>query len=207
MNGRLAMKSATRLLTYIGVFTAMLVGIRTANAGLSGSTLAFQYYAYGESYRDLQTFLVDGSIERTFRGEGRSPTLFNIVIDDTSISFDYSSYNGGGTSVWGESELSLPPTVYNGVAIDLVDGARFDLISINPETNMAGFDPSRFSFTKRQLQLDWMHLEFSNTTFVKFDVVTVPEPSTLALFGGMALTLFLAAPRTANRAPTLARKA
>jgi hypothetical protein len=56
-------------------------------------------------------------------------------------------------------------------------------VTIDPATNMAGFDSSRFSYTNNQIQVDWQDLTFTRNTIVKLDVnTTVPEPSTWLLF-------------------------
>jgi hypothetical protein len=68
---------------------------------------------------------------------------FSIIADETSITFDYRSDAGGAG--WAASDLSLAPSIHNGIAINFVSGGHFSGVSINPLTNMVGFDLSRIS--------------------------------------------------------------
>ena len=168
------------------VLLAFVLWSPPADASLMGSTLAWQYYAYGGPYNsDGQTagsWVVNGGVGGTFIGFS-GPFYFDIIADDTSITFDYI----GEASTWSPSPLSLAPTVHNGLAIDLLSGPVFSNVTINPSTNMVGFDVSRFSFTGTQIQVDWENLSFNSDTIVKLDVTTggpvIPEPSSLLLVG------------------------
>lgn len=155
-----------------------------AEADWFGSTVAWQYYAFGGPYtfegETSGTFVVDGGIGGTFIG-GSDYLYFNIVADATSLTFDYSIATG--VDEWDSSELSLPPTIHNGIAIDVVSGPALAEVTINPATNMTGFDASRISFTANQIQVDWENLGFVTSTIVRLDVVTVPEPGSVILFG------------------------
>jgi hypothetical protein len=172
---RHAMQFAKRLLMCAIAITAMLAWLDRAKAGLLGSTLRWRYYAFGGAHDVSHIFVADGSMGGTFN------PYFNIIADDASLRFDYAPFDGTSGRVWTDSPLSLAPTIRNGIAIDVVEGDGFRGISISPETNMKGFNASRLSFTERQLQVDWMGLAFSNSTLVKLEVVTVPEPSSIAL--------------------------
>jgi hypothetical protein len=181
-------------------FCAALLWATPARADLLGSTVSWQYYAFGGPYffeggQTQGTFVVDGGVGGTFIGN-TDFLYFNIVADGTSITFDYSITNQQGS--WSPSELSLAPTIHNGIAIDLVLGPAFDSVTINPATNMVGFDISRISFTAGQIQVDWQNLPFNAGTIVKLDIGTViPEPAGLVLFGsGLAALTFLRRLRT-----------
>ena len=93
------------------------------------------------------------------------------------------SIAGNGISPYVNSGLSLAPTIHNGVAIGMVSGPAFTSVTIDPVTNMSGFDASRFSFTANQIQVDWAGLPFNTSTIVKLDVnqSPVPIPATLLL--------------------------
>jgi hypothetical protein len=151
--------------------------------GLLGSTLGWQYFAYGGPYTGLNTFVDTGGVAGNFLG------YFNIVADDTSFTFDYSTYPG--STSWSPSALSLAPTIHNGIAIDVISGPTITSVSIDPATNMVGFDPSRISFTGAQIQVDWQNLPFSSSTIVKLDIngSSVPEPASLTLLGLGAIVL------------------
>jgi hypothetical protein len=82
---------------------------------------------------------------------GTFDSYFNILGKPRSITFDYSPSSGG---TWSASGLSLPPTIYNGIAIDMVSGPPFTSVTVDPATNMVGFDASHISFTANQIQVD-----------------------------------------------------
>ncbi len=166
-----------------------------ARANLLGSTLSWQYYAYGGPYiytggQTGGTFVDNGGIGGTFVG-GTTSLYFNIIADDTSITFDYSIVTGPTPRSWTSSPLSLAPTIYNGIAINMVSGPAFSSVTIDPASNMVGFDASRFSFTGTQIQVDWQNLSFTPSTIVKLDIQTVPEPSMFALASLAAAALML----------------
>ena len=167
-------------------FAAMLLASPAKADNLIGKTLSWDYYAYGGLYQSGNSFIVDG-----VGAEGNFWGYFDIYVDDASITFDYSSPIN---LKWSASQLSLfaPHPIYNGIAINLLSDSRFTSVSINPETNMVGFDTNRFSFTDNQIQVDWAKLSFNSNTIVKLDVfdppddppsASVPEPTTMLLLG------------------------
>ena len=100
---------------------------------------------------------------------------FNIIATDTTIVFDYSI--APHPTTWTPSpSLALPPTIHNGIAIDLESGPAFANVTINPATNMLGFDDTHVSFTAGQIQVDWGGLSYDLDTIVVLDVVVVPQP-------------------------------
>src|SRR2546421_10340592 len=58
----------------------------------------------------------------------------------------------------------------------MVSGPAFTSLTIDPSTNMAGFDASRISFTSSQIQVDWQNLPFNSGTLVKLNLVPGPPP-------------------------------
>jgi hypothetical protein len=170
-----------------------------ADADLIGSTLGWQYYGGGGPYdsgtngtETNGSFTDNGGVGGTFiepTDEGPLP-VFNIDADDTAITFDYSVDEAPGP--WSSSPLSLTPTIFNGIAIDLLSGGSFNTVSIDPATNMAGFGASNISFTANQIEIDWENLAFTTSTVVVLDVNDppgAPEPGT---FGLMVLPLLIA---------------
>jgi len=184
------MSGCRRLVTLFGLSLCVALLLpRPCKADLLGATLGWQYYSYGGVYTypggtTSGTFVDNGSVGGTFIG-GTSYLYFNIIADATSITFDYSieSFGPGGTT-WSPSALSLTPTIYNGIAINLLAGPSFTSLTIDPATNMAGFNASDISFTADQIQVNWANLPFDASTIVKLDVGSgpvVPEPSTVFL--------------------------
>lgn len=141
----------------------------SALAGLDGSTMGWQYYAYGGAYNSQTDFVVGPGVEGNFA------SYFDIDVDDTSITFDYMA-----AATWSSSSLSLAPTIYNGIAMRMVSGPAFTSVTIDASTNMGGFDSSRVSFTGSEIQIDWMELAFTSDTIVKLNVNAVPEPTSMA---------------------------
>ncbi|MBI5705686.1 MAG: PEP-CTERM sorting domain-containing protein [Armatimonadetes bacterium] len=162
-------------------FAGVVVALPAASfAGLTGSTMGDQYYAYGGAYNSQTNFVVGAGVEDTFL------SYFDIDVDDTSITFDYLP---GSSSTWSSSSLSLAPTIYNGIAIRMVSGPAFTNVTVNGATNMAGFSASNISWTGSEIQIDWQNLSFDGDTIVKLDVEAVPEPATAAALalGGLGL--------------------
>jgi hypothetical protein len=167
---------------------ALCSAVPTRAATLAGATLSWEYYAYGSLYYAGGNFLADGTVGGTFHD---SDNYFNIIADATSITFDYSVLTKPPGS-WTASDLSLAPTIHNGIAIDMVSPLAFASVTLDPATTMVGFTSSNFSFTANQIQIDWQNLPFNNTTVVKLDITTVPEPvfpELLFACIGAALTL------------------
>lgn len=181
-----------------------------AAQGLSGSDLGWQYYAGGGALAAS----VDGSVTSgefiagSGSGEFIEPTdggplpIFDIGATDTTISFDYSPT--ASASSWSNSPLSLTPTIYNGIAIDLLSSGGFEDVTVDPLTNMDGFGSGNISFTADQIQVNWEGLSFDSSTDVILDVTldagdppATPEPATFVLLAPIFGGLLLARRRTA----------
>ncbi len=135
---------------------------------LTGDSLEWDYYAYGSLYQTGNTWTDPGS-GGTFLGD------FSISSTANTITFDYLT-----SGTWSPSVLSLAPTIYNGIAINLVSGSPFTSVSIDAATTMAGFNSSDISFTGSQIQVNWQNLSYVPGTIVELDVngSGVPEPGT-----------------------------
>ena len=143
-------------MTLAAAGVAVLAHVPAAQAQYLGTTLSWQYYAYGSAYTGVNPFVDNGGIDGNFAG------YFNILSDNNSVTFDYTS-----TSTWSPSALSLAPTIHNGIAIRTVAAPNFTSVTIDPSTNMVGFDASRISFTGTEIQIDWQNLPFDPNTVVK----------------------------------------
>jgi hypothetical protein len=175
---------------------ALAVGLTAvrADAGLIGADLGWQYYGGGGAYNPSTAGSeTNGSFTDTGSGVGGTfiepisntlETVFNIDATDTTITFDYSVDTASGP--WSGSPLSLSPTIDNGIAISLLSAGSFADVSIDPATNMTGFDSSDLSFTASQIQVNWANLDFDASTVVALDVTysetsATPEPATYSL--------------------------
>jgi len=177
----------------LAVSVAGLMPMR-AHADLIGSTLGWQYYGGGGPYNPGTpgtetngSFRDDGGgIGGTFikpTDDGPLP-VFNVEADDTTITFDYLVDEVSGP--WSSTPLSLTPTLFNGIAIDLLSADSFSSVSIDP-ANRADLRASNLSFTANQIQTDRESLAFMTSTDVVLNVdhrrgpPSAPEPGTWAL--------------------------
>jgi hypothetical protein len=155
-------------------------------SGLTGSTVNWQYYAYGGAYtQNYGGGTSSGSFVVACTTCGNFDGYFLIDSSANSITFDYSVYTGSPTP-WAASVLSLSPTIYNGIDLLFTGGPAITSVAIDPATNMVGFTTSYLSFTNGEIQVDWHSLPFDSTTIVKLDVnssSSVPEPGSLFLLG------------------------
>jgi hypothetical protein len=93
---------------------------------------------------------------------------------------------------WSSSPLSLTPTIFNGIAINMLSPDSFTSVTIDPATNMAGLGTSNLSFTAEQIEVDGANLPFTASTVVVLDVndpPDAPEPGTSGLMGLSLLTV------------------
>ena len=153
----------------IGAIAVLAAGPADAG-GWVGAALGWQYYVYGTAYNGLGS-PGQCNVQGTTTTCGTFTGFFNILTDKHSITFDYSPSGSGGQ--WSKSDLSLPPTIHSGVAINLTSPGRIMYVKIDPATNMVGFDKDRVSFTANQIQVDWQQLSFDSSTVVKLDVGVV----------------------------------
>jgi hypothetical protein len=170
--------------------------------GLLGSSLGWQYYGGPGAYNPggdsatSGTFTDNGGVGGTFVDLG-GVTVFNIDADDMSITFDYSVDQTVGP--WStDTSLALAPTIYAGIAIDLLSAGAFASVTIDQATNMVDFDGSDLSFSGNQIQVNWGALDFTASTIVRLDVslqdsvATAPEPATGVLAAISLLTAVFA---------------
>jgi hypothetical protein len=191
------------MLVRIRLFLLAIVAAAPAAAqGLPGADLGWQYYGGGGPLTASVTGSVTGGqfIVGSGNGEFIEPTgngplpIFDIYATDNTITFDYSPAT---PSNWSDSPFSLAPTIYNGIAINLLSSGSFSSVTVDPSTNMAGFGAGNISFTADQIEINWEGLAFNASTVVTLDVAdppAVPEPSTLGLAdAGLCAAFALAA--------------
>lgn len=188
---------------------ALLSGIFCLPAGasnFSGSTISWQYYAWGGVYNGREsngTFVDNGGVGGTFIDQ-IGLTYFNIVAGSNYVEFDYSVCTFCNRPfTWGGTTLSKPPDLHNGVDLLFSGGPKISSVSIDPVTNMAGFDLSHVYFSGSEIEVDWHQLAYDKNTIVKLDLnsgAPTPEPGTLVMLGTGALGLFAARRRRVRSA-------
>jgi hypothetical protein len=148
-----------------------------AFADFTGTTVDWQYYAYGGAYNGGGS---PGSFVMPCGSCGSFFDYFEIESGPSSITFQYLS-----SGTWSDSPLSLPPTIYNGINLLFIGGPTITSVTIDSATNMVGFNSSYISFTGNDIEIDWHLLSFTPDTIVKLDLnsTTTPEPGSMILFG------------------------
>ena len=148
-------------------------------AGMLGSTVTTQYYAYGGPYNGFgspASFTADGG------AHGQFYNYFNITVTDNQISFNYN----GANSTWSPSAVSLNSGglyITNGDLLSFVGASAITGVTVDALTNMAGFTGANVTFNNSNIAVSWEGLNFANGTTVVLDVNAVPEPATLTLLG------------------------
>ena len=143
------------------LLAACILANTAAHAKLAGSTIHWQYYVRGGPYGTGGTFTATKPVTVV----GQYLHVFRIVSDRGTITFNYIR-----TGAWSPSPLSLAPTIYSGIALNLASPGAFRSVSIDPATNMPGFTASHISFTPTQIQIDWQTLSFTPSTIVRLDI-------------------------------------
>ena len=150
-----------------------------AQAGLTGDTISWQYYAYGGPYLGAGSpgFFTPGVSSDAF--EDASAHYFTIRGNDTQIILD----EFGGVSPWSPSEVSLDEAglfVRNGFVLGSFD-APIANVWVDPTSSMVGFDSSRVTFTAAAIAVDWAEVGFAPQSQLVLNVTLVPEPAAWVL--------------------------
>jgi hypothetical protein len=115
---------------------------------------------------------------------------FDVNLSDTQIHFANltasQGYSSGTFNGWLFFDLN-----------SVIDA--FGSVTINPASNMVGFNASRISFDADHIWVDFVGLTGDSSTVVVLDIGPVPEPSTLFLLA--AGTALLAGLRRPARGP------
>lgn len=148
----------------------------TSSALMLGNTVQYQYLfpSISSNYTNASNgnYLVGPSVEIANTVDGTGTT----DISDTNLLVDFT---GSGSFSTGS---------FNGFRItDIFSSiAAFTSVTINPITNMSGFNASNITFDADNIWVSWASLPFNPNTIVSLDVngsAPVPEPSTLLLLG------------------------
>ncbi len=152
-----------------------LLAILLCPVGASATVLDGQTVEYQYLYDTITTLYANADNGNKVVGPGIevsniSDSRGTMDISDTNLYVDYVD-----SSSWNAAS-------FNGFRItDILSTIPdFTDVTINPATNLVGFDASRITFDSDHIWVNWESLAFDESTVVSLDI-TVPEPSTLAL--------------------------
>ena len=155
----------------------ILLGVTAiANATLVGDDVTAQHYfsSMSSPYGNLATATVtDDATDVMLPHNG---SWYTVDVNADSFYVDYVN-----SATWSSAS-------FNGLFVDsLNDSSGNSLQSVSIVTNMNGWDISRLTFDADSVWLNWNGLSFNSDTYVDvsldFGQQTVPEPSTMILFG------------------------
>ncbi len=145
-----------------------------AQAGLLGSTVDVQYYAYGGAYDGTgspTSFVADGGAHAQFFD------YYDITVTDTKITYTYLS-----NTDWSPSDVSL-----NSGGLFITNGNLLTFstpltsVSLDPSSVVPGFSAANVTFNANSVAVDWQGVHFNRGDQVVFNVSAVPEPETYAM--------------------------
>lgn len=151
-----------------------LMSFNAHSALLNGQTVTYQYYypttSSPYSFADNGDYVVGPGIEVNDVSDG----VASLDISDTNLLIDFST-----TSSWN-------PASFNGFKFTDTFGliADFTSVSINPMTNMVGFDLSLITVLADEIWVNWQGLSFNSDTIVSLDInpSAVPIPAAAFMF-------------------------
>ena len=166
------MRTSRALMLFVAV--AALSAVPAHATVLDGQTvrLTYEFPSLGTVWNgNTHDLLVGPSVE-----------IFGFPFGDPRTDVDFSDTN---IYVTYTSSEDWTATSFNGFRVFDLFGTipGFLSVTINPATNLAGFDASRITFDADNILVNWQGLAFNTETVVSLDVSAVPEPSTLALIG------------------------
>ncbi len=167
---------------FVFLSVLLMANCGVAHASLTGDTLSWQYYFQGKAFTSSTPnngkFVDNGEdiVDGTFL------SYFNIIADSDSITLKFKT-----SGTWSPSALSLKPTIRNGILLEDLTHSPFQTVTIDPTTNMKGFNSKDISFTNSEIEVNFASasagLSFKPTTIVKLDIdtaSTVPVSETSA---------------------------
>jgi hypothetical protein len=163
-----------------------------AYAGLLGSSVVSQYYAYGSTYNGVgspASFVANGTVQETFCsstcGEG-----FTLAVTDTQIDYTMLSPDG----YWSTSATSLNSGglfIANGNLLSFT-GVTITGVTLDAASNVPGFTSANITFNSGNIAIDWAGFTgIPQGSQVILDVTTtgssVPEPAAwITMLAGFA---------------------
>lgn len=146
-------------------------------AGLLGSTVTTQYYAYGSAYNgggSPDSFVANGTAQNQFFN------YYTLTVSDHQIEYDYLS-----DTTWSASGTSLNTDglyIANGNRLTfsgapLITGVTLD----GSSTVVAGFSLANLTYNSTNVAVDWQNVSFHAGDKVVLNISPAPEPETYAM--------------------------
>ena len=170
------------------LFVAAAFAATQAHAGLLGSTVTSQYYAYGSLYNgggSPSTFIADDT------AQGQFDNYYTITVSDNQITYDFLS-----NTTWSPSATSLNSGglfITNGNLLTFSGAPVITSVTLDPASTGINFTQSGVTFNSDNVAVDWQNVNFAAGSTVILDVNAVPEPETYALmFAGLGALSWVA---------------
>lgn len=165
----------SRLPTLMVAATAVTIGLTsgTCQAGFINRTLGYQYqfpnYNTSAPYIQGNNFVVGAGVERQdvqATSAGNGSDFASLDVSDTQVAAIYYA-----SATW-----STQP--YNGFRLYDVNNtvSAITSVTIDPSTNMVGFNASRVSFDADNINVNWQGLTFNQSTVVRLNVTFADTP-------------------------------
>ncbi|MDR3622454.1 MAG: PEP-CTERM sorting domain-containing protein [Paludisphaera borealis] len=174
----------------------------SAQAGLDGANMNAVYYypnlasPYGNAIFSPSSFFTVGAGTET-TGVIDGVTTLSVDFTDTTLTILLSTTLTNPT--WGDGD-------FNGPLFTLLSSGTLGITgaTIDPGTNLAGFDASRVTFSDTQIGINWEGLPYTTGDKVVIDFsfasAPVPEPSSLIAMASGCAALPLLVLRRRRRA-------
>ncbi len=178
-------------ISFFAIFVPLVLGLTSqAHAGLLGSTVSTQYYAYGGLYNgggSPDSFVANGTVQNQFFD------YYALTVTDTTVKYDFLS-----DTTWSSSNVSLNSGglfITNGNLLSFTGAPTITSVAFNSFSSVVpGFSLANVTFNSSQIAIDWQNVTFHQGDKVILDVnlAPVPEPETYAmLLTGLGLMGFI----------------
>lgn len=161
-----------------------------AQAGLLGSNVNTQYYAYGSTYNFFgspASFVANGAVQNYF------DNYYALTVTDTTVEYDFLI-----DTTWSPSDVSLDSGglfITNGNLLSFTSAPSIIHVTFNNASSVVpGFNLTNVTFNSHQIAVDWQNVTFNQGDKVILDVnvTPVPEPEIYAmLLIGLGLVGFI----------------
>ena len=167
-------------ISFFAIFVLLVLGFTSqAHAGLLGSTVNTQYYAYGSLYNgggSPDSFIANGTVQNQFFN------FYALTVTDTTVKYDFLS-----DTTWSPSDVSLNSDglfITNGNLLSFTGAPAITSVTFNSFSSVVpGFSLANVTFNSDKIAVDWQNVTFHQGDKVILDVnlAPVPEPETYAM--------------------------